>query len=871
MADRDSATEPPAPTGTDHGPWPRRRRARHEPALPLLLAVCTGIGLDTLLGPTGPAVVWLIVWWTLCLLLAITGGWRNETGRRGAGLCLWLAIACLMAGWSELTQHLVARDEIACLADRTGRPIHLRGQVFTDPELFRAPTTYPAYQLPELDRTAFLLAVDESLSLDRIERRTGRVRVNVEGHLPGIEAGDRIELFGILDLPSEPMNPGAFDYAAWLKSQGVLAVVRCDGPESITRLSRSGNPLQRVRTVIRRRCDQVLQSALSERAAALGLALLLGTRTSLDTDLRDAFAQSGTMHILAISGANVVILAGLLWLFTRAVRLSTQSTSLLIISLLWLYLWITDGQPPVLRAVWMLTLYWLGAAFYRPIQGYQVLCWAAVAVLIQNPADLFDLGAQLSFLAVMGLVWLNDPLGGAAALFVDRNAEHVLLRNRWHRWFERGIRRPSAVSLVVWCLTIPLALSRFHLLSLVGLILTTLLGPLTAVTMGTGYLTLIVAAVIPPLAGPIARLYGWELEWLIWCIESTASIPGSHCYLSGPPFWWVLGFYLLALSAMLRLDRLGQRWNWSDHLPRLVSWRVAVSSWLIVGLVAGLLPARTQELRVTMLAVGHGGATLIELPDGRTLLYDAGRLLHREQARRIIQEQLWRSGHSRLDAILLSHADIDHYNAVPELVETLGVQTVCVHRSFLDFRQTAVRQVCADWLRAGARTELIWAGDRLWPDSAVRLEILQPRESQLFDVDNANSVVLEIEYAGRKLLLTGDLDGAGLTALLQQHPPRDLDVLQLPHHGSLAANPPDLPRWGRPEFGLISGGRADLRPRLSEIYTENCRLFNTQEDGAVTCRITATGELHVEPFRSAEKQPDNRMNGLAVGGNGSSL
>ena len=200
-------------------------------------------------------------------------------------------------------------------------------------------------------------------------------------------------------------------------------------------------------------------------------------------------------------------------------------------------------------------------------------------------------------------------------------------------------------------------------------------------------------------------------------------------------------------------------------------------------------------------------AVLVQLPHGRTLLYDAGSLDGDRAAQRRIEGTLCERDIASLDAIVISHADIDHFNAVPRLIGTFQTGNLLTTRHFLDFEQVAVREACESAALRQVPIRLISRGDRLLLDEEVTIDVLHPRADFRSDKDNATSVVLSIEYAGRRILLTGDLESNGLDELLSREP-MYVDVLLSPHHGSRAANP-ELLAAGRINRELSSPAAAE--------------------------------------------------------------
>jgi competence protein ComEC len=580
--------------------------------------------------------------------------------------------------------------------------------------------------------------------------------------------------------------------------------------------------------------------------------LLLGTRTDIDPELKRDFAESGTAHILAISGANVVILAGMLWAGACLATRSRHVRLLLVMLLLAGYLLLTDWQPPVVRSVLMLEL-WLWSHWReRSHNGWNLLAAAGAAMLVAHPEQLFDTGAILSFLAVGALMegtklaarwnrWLDDR-----PTVEDGRVERA--RGSWlARWrtvagdglvaFRHRAIEWYATTLVIWCATTPLVVSQFHLLSGAGLFVNVILSPVTGLILVCGYLTMIAGLTIPPLADLFGPLFDLGLRGLVAIVQFGADIPGGAVYLAGPPVWWVTGFYA----------GLGV-WVWwrGDAVLGPLARRFAIG-WLAIPGALLLVPPGDGELRVTWLSVGHGGATLIETPHGRTLLYDAGRLLDEDRAPEIIQQALWSRGKSRLDAIVLSHADIDHFNAVPRLVEVMPPSTIIVHPTFVDFDESSVRDAIERWTRAGVPTRFAWSGDKLRLDPEVELTVLVPAAGSRHAADNENSLALRVSCRGKTALLTGDLEGDGLVDLLTL-PADRVDVLQAPHHGGTKANTSDLARWCAPRFVVVAGGRRETLARLAGIYPEAERVFATRNDGAIIMRVSRTGELALEAF-----------------------
>jgi competence protein ComEC len=607
-------------------------------------------------------------------------------------------------------------------------------------------------------------------------------------------------------------------------------------PEAVQRVSRPAFSVRRTIGRLRSQAEELLERNVRGRELAVASAILLGNRTHLDADLRDAFVQSGTMHVLAISGLHVGILAGFVWLAARGLGLPVAATTAVVLSVVVGYALITDVRPSIVRATVMIAVICVGQSANRSVSGLNALSVAALLILLWNPTDLFDVGAQLSFLAVLGMiaagVWKRDrDVAPAMPPALPRFGIVGRVAGAAGGWLFKMIVTMAAI----WLFTAPLVVARFHVISPIGLLVNILLIPFASVVLGFGFLLLFAGLLFPTTQPLTAALFDGSLKFLLFIVDWGATMRLGHFYAPGPQEWWLAAYYVLLAAAAIPLaGRRFRIWGWCG-----------VCAWMIAGLSLGLSPPRQHGLRCTFLAMGHGVGVLIETPDGKTLLYDAGTIGNAERATRTVQSALWQRGRSRIDGVVVSHADLDHLNGVPGVMKTVPVGTMFVARPFLDFEQKPVAVVCDMARKRRVPIRIVRDGDRLRLDEEVTIRVLHAPWDSL-ETDNANSVVLEIEYAGRRILLTGDLEKAGLQRLLSL-PKRPVDVLLSPHHGSPAANPAELADWAQPRHVVISGGRRAKVEDLRRTYAKS-QVFSTHHDGAVTVEISPAGELNATPF-----------------------
>ncbi|MFN7806877.1 MAG: ComEC/Rec2 family competence protein [Planctomycetaceae bacterium] len=822
---------------------------RRLPAVTVAVAAAVGIGIDRWL--SWPVPFWLLLggvaWFAWVLCQVFVGRFFEAVCRHSATAwldvgCVLSAVACLFGGWHHLCWSTVGPNEVARYARDELRPVKLRARIA------ERPVGIPAhdYLIPtDREPPQRHVCLVDCLSLESVEGSipvTGRARLDVTGDLVALGAGDVVEIVGAFGRPRGPANPGGFDYRAFLRSLGVHVTIHCTSGEEV-RLIAPGRAFgRRWQGALRTSAEKLLSRHLSKKTAPVGIAMLLGTRTAIPEELRNAFTESGTMHILAISGANVGILAGLLWGVARLLRLQRRGTALFILVGVCAYSFLAESQPPVLRAVLMVLAVVSGQAWHRCGPLANGLSLAVIGLLIWNPTHLFDTGAQLSFLAVAALLWAPTlrtewTREGPSLDPLDQLERSVSLAARLRGWFGDQFRYAALLLVAVWIFTLPLTVARFHLVSPIGFLANLLLGPLSVAVLWAGYLLLTLGLAFPMAGVILGPMFDWGLKLMILVVEQAARVPGGHLYLPGPGIGWVVGFYLLLIPVLFGIP--GRFW-------RRLGWR-AILVWCVLGLGYALWPRGPEELRCTFLSVGHGLGVLVEFPGGRSLVYDLGQMHNGQGARLTLQNALWERGRARVDALVISHADGDHFNGIPGLARRIGVGQVIVHSSYLD--EPAMRSTVDDLARDQVPLRIAWQGDQLELDQDVTVRVLHPARGTRYSSDNASSLVLLIEYRGQRILLTGDIEEQGLLSLLRQEPV-GCRVLLAPHHGSRLANPIQLANWARPQVVVVSGGHRDGRGGLNRVYGSECQVLSTHDHGAITCVIGRDGRLRVEGFRT---------------------
>lgn len=790
--------------------------------------------------------LWL--WWLATSACLVTGAHLLKQGRgQRTALLLFLAIVGLGGGWHHLRWHYFEHNHLARFASEVPQPVCLEAVALDRIKWSPAPPTNPLRALPVGPRSEIRVRVTRVRDGREWRDVTGTCKLRVDGELRDVMAGDELKIFALMGTLTPALNPGEYDWQLSERGAGRHCEIYCKSPACITvTRTESDWAVGRWLHNLGRRCERRLATYLRPGQRDLAQAILLGARERLNSNTYEDFIRTGTIHLLVVSGLHVGLLALAIWAIVCTGLLPRQTGLVLTACLVVGYAFVSGGRPPVMRASVIVVLTLASYALGRRVSPVNLLSTAVIVVLAMNPTELFRSGTQLSFLCVA-------TLAAYGTLFQREKVIDPLTRliretrpplQKALRWLLTNIKHTAFASLAIWLIVAPLVAYHFHITSPVSIIITPLLWPLIAIALISGFAISFVAWLVPPLASLLGEICSFSLWLSETIVTSSRHWEWGNFYLSGPPGWWVLVLYAgLLLSALVFWQRV--RWTWQLSL---------LASWCAVGLVATAAHRDGEELRCTFLSVGHGTCVVMELPGGETLLYDAGSLGSPDRAARTIASYLWSRGITRLDGIVLSHADVDHYNALPGLIERFDVANVYVSPLMFDPWITDGQLDAPNYLKQTLEAEkvplhTIWINDRLRTSSdEVEIEVLHPPRSGVAGRDNANSLLLAVRYAGHSILLPGDLEAPGIEAVTAERP-QAFDVLLAPHHGSRNSDPPGFAAWCTPRWVVVSGPRESVDQEFTaQSYRDvGADVLHTANVGAVEFRLDEN-EIRVTPF-----------------------
>lgn len=583
--------------------------------------------------------------------------------------------------------------------------------------------------------------------------------------LPGM----KINFRGSLVLPRESRNPGEFDYRIYLARQGVFFQLK--GREFDLAGDEEGFRVKIAR--FRQKIAEQLPKVLPPRESALLMGLLFGDTGGMKAGEWEGYQRAGVVHLFAVSGFHVSLVLGVAWFFLSYLRLGPAVRLVWGSGLLLSYVFLVGWSPSIVRASVMAVTGMSALVVGKKKDFYTSLSLAALFILVSNPGQLFTAGFQLSFAATWGLVYLTPRL---------------------ENW---GLGKFLGVAVAAQLASLPLTAYHFNQVSLVGPLVN-----VVAVLAGAGVTVVALAGCIalafsPLLATPFflaAGALGYLLSsFVLWW----GGLEWSSLVVSTPTLLQILLYYLFLLAlpqVQLFLPAL-----------RSLPYRIKVGAGVVVVLVLLLAwypgPSRMQ---VVFLDVGQGDCIFIKTPEGFTALVDGGGTPGSDYSvgRQVLLPFLHRKGLGKIDAVFMTHQDLDHSEGLLEILPYMKMGAFFMPPREGSEIEEKISKACRE---QGAPVRELVRGQVLRLGSDVTLEVLHP-QSNVEASGNNRSLVILLRYGQSRWLLTGDVEGEALQELKKRANLLEADVLKIPHHGGLSSYDEDFYGAVKPQAVVVSVG-----------------------------------------------------------------
>ena len=691
---------------------------------------------------------------------------------------------------------------------------------------------------------------------DSTQQVSAKFLIRFQELLP-LRYGKHLTLTGVLRQPQAKRNPGGFDYQAHLSRQGIVGIIDTKG---IVRIGeQDGFPPLRWIEALRIRTERLIdviytqtevETPLLEPSlhAQLLKGILLGKRSDVPTETLDLFRNSGTFHVLAVSGLHVGLIAMFCYFGFSLFRFPQKILCLLTIIAVLIYACLIGFRPSVFRASLMAILFLFATLIDRDADIFNLLAFAALVLLLLNPLQIWDVGFQLSFVAVVSIVY-----------FVPKMEKP--LRRLWEG--AEGSSSESEGSV----------LTKFRKVAIKWVVLSYLVT--FAAQIGTGPLI----AYHFYRAYPLGILVGPFAVGLVSLIVAVgmASVCVGFIWLPFAKLLGLLNHTIISLFLTL-IGMFGQTWGIAKLTPPTVGlfvlyvacclgithWRIVYRQWKVASLIGLSVVAiwvwdtafheKGKLLEVITLDVGQGDAAIVRFPDNRTILIDGGiqRSYYDKQKRkrveydvgkRIIEPFLDFHGIRKIDMVVLTHPDLDHGGGLGYILENFKVEQV-IGISDMPLDSQTHRRLHAIVKARNIPYSFPYAGEIEFTSTAT-LNLLHPIDASstnLLDTDkNDDSLVMKITCGEVDILFTGDIGKNAESRLIASGQDLRSEILKVPHHGSRTSSSAPFLDAVQPRYAIFSLGQGN-RYRFPHVdvvaryRARECPMLRTDEAGAITLR-----------------------------------
>jgi competence protein ComEC len=752
---------------------------------------------------------------SLCLISVVIAAvyFRNNILSH---IFLYLALIFFGAAYCR-NYNILPDNHIAGFISQESPVATIRGVVDDDPFTKRA--------FFGKEKTSFTLRTQYLKISDGWRKTTGPVKTDIySDEQPDLGFGDEIIITGRLSRPEGLKNPGLFDYSRYLGIKNIYAALSVSG-ENFAKVPDGGrvNPVIGWAYKVRRGIRDAISRHTDKRYSGFLNAILVGERTQLDSSITGDFIKTGTVHVIAISGLNIALVAGIFLMIFRAFGIRKKPNLILTSFAIVFYCLVAGSSPPVVRATAVFVIASLGYVINRESDILNSLSLAAFLILLANPKELFDPSFQLSFGSVISIVLFAPRIEG---LF-GKNTNYFT--------------KSAAVSIAASIGLFPIVAKYFNIVSpvavLANLVIVPALFVLTVVSFAFLSLNAIGAAFCLSWAGKILSAL---TAATFYANHLFAMIPFSYIRIPAPSPFFICVYYAILAYILFAGNR--------RYISAVALIALSIFVW------SQDIGYRVSRLKITFLDVGKGDAALVQFPASGTMLVDAGSGGvdgTADAGKSVVAPYLWNNGIKRLDAVVVTHFHEDHIGGLFYILENFkvgcaidGGEPSGEDAALFDKYMGIIR-------KKNIRRIVVRDADEITGFGFARPYVLSPPKDQIFSDPNNNSIVMKIEYKKFGALLTGDISSDAMERIIAYDGLLKADVLKVPHHGGSLGQESVADRFFSlvsPEVTITSsGGRYRRRPNKSTAHKSEAADYDTKLNGAITI-LTKGNDFQVEPF-----------------------
>ena len=760
---------------------------------------------------------------------------------------LYLAIIFLGIAYFKNAEILPA-SHISYFLSEEPKSIFVKGVITNDPV-----TTATFYKT---DRTAFTLNVNSLKENGLWQKACGLARVDIyseKGKM--LSYGDEVILEGVISRPAGLRNPGLFNYSTYLGIKGIYAMLKV-GDNSLINVLGNGRAglnlpyhilhrLKKVAYGLRHKIRYILDSRFEKPYNDFLKAILIGDRTGFDDDITEDFVKTGTVHILAISGLHVGLVAGIILALFGMLGIPKKPNLVLTLVFLTVYSFMAGSNPPIIRAVVIFAIFAIGYLMNRDADMLNSLSLAAVLILLWNPKELFDPSFQLSFASVAGIVIFASVINNLFRIEKIRGRP-MLYKSALY------VLTGGSISIAAWLGTWPITAHYFNIISPVTIIANLVVIPVLFLITASSFLLFLFGA-IPVVAALLGKWLSFIIAALFSINHTLAGLHFAYFRMPSPSAWLTLLYYALIF---VLISKDGIRINkFSIHKNILL---ICILAAFNISIWNSVIHNGKGTPEVTFLDVGQGDSAFIRLPDNHNILIDGGSGGEEglfDAGKSVVAPYLWNKGVFDIDAVVVTHFHDDHLGGILYILKNFRVGCVIDNGAYA--KNSGLYDEYVKLLRKNnIRRYSVVDGDVVTVSPQAEFLVLNPKKGEHLIDSNDNSIALKFLYKNFSILFCADITSAPMARILDSYPDSlKSDIIKVPHHGGNIGSEMIAEKFFRaasPSIYVISVGRTNRynisSKRMYNVITSfNSICYDTINNGAIIVSVDH-GSFKARPF-----------------------
>lgn len=612
----------------------------------------------------------------------------------------------------------------------------------------------------------------------------------------------------VLESPRVNMNFGGFNYREYLYSKNILAI----GEElysedaSVKKL----NIIESSSIKIREYISNIIDDYYPKEEAQILKAILIGKSGDLEKNIKEFYQKAGIVHILVVSGAHIALIISSLKVMLDKLKVSKQYYSYILIILIVIYVYVAGAGESVLRAGIVGVIALLAGILGRQNDSITTIFLSAFILAVLNPMVIYSVGFQLSFAGALGIILLNNRVA------------------KWFNFLPRAIAESISVSFAAQLFIAPVTAYHFNSINLVGMIASLVVMPIINLIMPLGFV-----GILPFMRKILVNANYILVSMLTNDAKLFSLFDFFEITVVTPKIIYIVIYYLVIIVFVL-----------CDHYKRqMIACLIG-----FLAIYSLIINISSNGLEINYIYVGHGDSIFIITPDKKTILIDTGdKYSYKEKDYDIAKETvipfILDKGYNKIDLLILSHLDSDHAGGTETILENLNVKQILIgNNSANSERFNKIEKVCN---REGTIINLVSAGKAFYVGD-IKFSVLSPF-NELNETENNNSIVLLLEYKGKKALFMGDLESEGEDILLKKYC-IDADILKVGHHGSKTSTTAKFLDNVKPQIAVISVGERFASLPNKEVLErlKDSKVYITKEDGGIQVTINKNGIIKLK-------------------------